>query len=417
MFGAKDLWNSCKSYGHVVDAYIPARRSKAGKRFGFVRFIKVPDVDRLVTNLCTVWVGRYMLHPNVARFQRAPVNKYNDKINVNGSSSFKVGSKTSGDRVKGTNNSYAYVVKGDKVLKDVVDDTPMMVLDEACLNTDDYSLGLFGKVKEFASLTSLKVILAKEGYTNIDLKSYKLIMSLILRKELYGWKVPCKWWSRNTFNRIATRWGRLLNGEELEEGFYHGNRICISTQMNKVVFESFKMVYCGNVFWVRAIEVPGWVPDFEEECEEDANDESVDGDVQRGQSGIIHEEGDGSDSEVILETCFDNELGDGKLSPGQKCTMYDDPFGIYEILKKKREVCKNNTNQDDSIKYPPGFTPVVGVESGEGIEGEIKENSNSCDLNGKEYGENQLVERNVYSDDAQASNCSGHFKKSGAPRT
>nr|GEW00424.1 nucleotide-binding alpha-beta plait domain-containing protein [Tanacetum cinerariifolium] len=170
MFGAKDLWNSCKSYGHVADAYIPDRRSKVGKRFGFVRFIKVPDVDRLVSKLCTMWVGRYKLHANVVRFQRAPVNKYNDKINVNGSSSFKVGSMTSGDGVKGTNNSYAYVVKGDKVLKDVEDDTPMMVLDEACLNTDDYSLSFFGKVKQFASLTNLKVVLAKEGYTNIDLK-------------------------------------------------------------------------------------------------------------------------------------------------------------------------------------------------------------------------------------------------------
>nr|GFC23219.1 UvrD-like helicase, ATP-binding domain, P-loop containing nucleoside triphosphate hydrolase [Tanacetum cinerariifolium] len=28
-FGAKDLWNTCKQYGQVVDAYIPYRRSKA----------------------------------------------------------------------------------------------------------------------------------------------------------------------------------------------------------------------------------------------------------------------------------------------------------------------------------------------------------------------------------------------------
>ncbi|GKB93076.1 nucleotide-binding alpha-beta plait domain-containing protein, partial [Tanacetum coccineum] len=52
-YGAKDLWNTCMLYGHVVDTYIPVRRSKAGKRFGFVRFIKVLDVERLVNNLCT----------------------------------------------------------------------------------------------------------------------------------------------------------------------------------------------------------------------------------------------------------------------------------------------------------------------------------------------------------------------------
>ncbi|GJT70341.1 RNA-directed DNA polymerase, eukaryota [Tanacetum coccineum] len=53
VFSAKDLWNTCKQYGQVVDAYIPNKRSKAGKRFGFVRFVKVFDTERLVNNLCT----------------------------------------------------------------------------------------------------------------------------------------------------------------------------------------------------------------------------------------------------------------------------------------------------------------------------------------------------------------------------
>nr|GFB92350.1 RNA-directed DNA polymerase, eukaryota, nucleotide-binding alpha-beta plait domain protein [Tanacetum cinerariifolium] len=39
--------------------------SKAGKRFAFVRFIKVDNVDRLVGNLCMLWIGRMHLHANV----------------------------------------------------------------------------------------------------------------------------------------------------------------------------------------------------------------------------------------------------------------------------------------------------------------------------------------------------------------
>ncbi|GKD02757.1 hypothetical protein Tco_1177731, partial [Tanacetum coccineum] len=35
------------------------------------------------------------------------------------------------------------------------------------------------------------------------------------------------------------------------------------------VVESFKMVYRGKTCWVRAIEVPGWVPDFEDDCDDD----------------------------------------------------------------------------------------------------------------------------------------------------
>nr|GEY99099.1 nucleotide-binding alpha-beta plait domain-containing protein [Tanacetum cinerariifolium] len=69
-FSAKDLFHSCKVYGHVVDSFIPLKRSKDGKRFGFVRFINVFSVERLVSNLCTIWVDRFKLHANVAHFNR-----------------------------------------------------------------------------------------------------------------------------------------------------------------------------------------------------------------------------------------------------------------------------------------------------------------------------------------------------------
>ncbi|GJW59292.1 RNA-directed DNA polymerase, eukaryota [Tanacetum coccineum] len=76
-FSAKELFHSCKQYGHVVDSFIPTKRSKSGKRFGFVRFISVFNEERLVNNLCTVWIDRYKLHANIARFHRPPVNGRN----------------------------------------------------------------------------------------------------------------------------------------------------------------------------------------------------------------------------------------------------------------------------------------------------------------------------------------------------
>ncbi|MFS7949853.1 putative RNA recognition motif domain, nucleotide-binding alpha-beta plait domain superfamily [Helianthus anomalus] len=38
-----DLWTECKNYGQVVDAYIARKLDKRGKRFGFLRFVKVHD--------------------------------------------------------------------------------------------------------------------------------------------------------------------------------------------------------------------------------------------------------------------------------------------------------------------------------------------------------------------------------------
>ncbi|GJU95376.1 nucleotide-binding alpha-beta plait domain-containing protein, partial [Tanacetum coccineum] len=43
---AKDLFQACKQYGHVVDSFIPIKRDKYGKRFGFVRFINVFNTKR-----------------------------------------------------------------------------------------------------------------------------------------------------------------------------------------------------------------------------------------------------------------------------------------------------------------------------------------------------------------------------------
>ena len=67
---SRDLWSSCSAYGTVVDVFIPFKKSKAGKRFAFVRFIKVFNLNRLVENLCTIWIGRYHLYANKVRFER-----------------------------------------------------------------------------------------------------------------------------------------------------------------------------------------------------------------------------------------------------------------------------------------------------------------------------------------------------------
>nr|GEV56904.1 uncharacterized mitochondrial protein AtMg00810-like [Tanacetum cinerariifolium] len=69
-FESSDLWKLCEGYGKVVDVYIPNRKSKADKRFAFIRFIRVENIGRLVGNLCTIWIGRLHIHANVVRYER-----------------------------------------------------------------------------------------------------------------------------------------------------------------------------------------------------------------------------------------------------------------------------------------------------------------------------------------------------------
>nr|GFA34656.1 RNA-directed DNA polymerase, eukaryota [Tanacetum cinerariifolium] len=101
---AKELFQSCKQYGHVLDTFIPNKRSKTGRRFGFVRFINVFNEERLVNNLCTVWIDRFKLHVNIARFYRTP---FNEKKSIT-KKACRVKKDT---RVNEMGNTYVHVVK------------------------------------------------------------------------------------------------------------------------------------------------------------------------------------------------------------------------------------------------------------------------------------------------------------------
>ncbi|GKB72886.1 nucleotide-binding alpha-beta plait domain-containing protein [Tanacetum coccineum] len=244
-FSAKELFQSCKQYGHVVDSFIPRKRTKEGKRFGFVRFINVFNVDRLVNNLCTIWVGQFKLHANKARFQRATLNK------GQGADHKKVANSprpNSGD--SGSSNSYVNAVKNHK---SVDHDSPAIVLDEDCALSKDLSSSLMGRIKEFASLTNLKNALMNEGFVDLNV-SYLgelwvlLEFSSVKSKEAFRDNVGVSSW----FSEI-----RQTSFDINPDG--------------RIVWVEIE------VYWIRAKEVPGWTPDQVEDSDEEelSDDDSL----------------------------------------------------------------------------------------------------------------------------------------------
>ena len=295
---ANDLWKVCKQYGNVVDAYIPNRRTIAGKRFGFVRFIKIFDVDRLVKNLCTLWIGNHRLHANVARFSRNSGRNSGNQAHHNGDAT-KRSNMPGHDNGKGVNvKSYASVVLGQCNVKDTAVSDPVLVLDDSCVNHEEFPLCLNGKVKEFGVLANLKVLLGNEGFNDIGLRYLGGLWIMIVFHSLEVKKrfkscvgvgswfsqiipssndfvidgritwldiegVPLKVWNDNTFKRIAaTKWGDIVYMENSDEGYLHSRRVCICTNMVSTIFESFRIMFKGKVYWVRAKETTSWVPDF-----------------------------------------------------------------------------------------------------------------------------------------------------------
>nr|GEZ51235.1 hypothetical protein [Tanacetum cinerariifolium] len=43
-------------------------------------------------------------------------------------------------------------------------------------------------------------------------------------------------------------------------------------------------------------------------------------------------------------------------------TQSDDPFSIYDLLKKKKGNTKSDSDSDNNLKFPPGFTPLFNAE-------------------------------------------------------
>ncbi|GJU85058.1 RNA-directed DNA polymerase, eukaryota, reverse transcriptase zinc-binding domain protein [Tanacetum coccineum] len=129
-----------------------------------------------------------------------------------------------------------------------------------------------------------------------------------------------------------------------------GKRVCIKTKMVENIFESFKIIVKGKVYWTRVKEVTGWNPDFMEE--EDTQTESDNATIQSE-----------SNQERIPETVFENEKDSLNEAQSQNKesvkAQSEDPFNISDILNKKHEnvIVGDRSQTADTLKYPPGFTP------------------------------------------------------------
>ncbi|PWA90517.1 hypothetical protein CTI12_AA099490 [Artemisia annua] len=330
-FSAKDLFHTCKQYGHVVDSFIPIKKSKAGKRFGFVRFINVFNVERP---------------------PKKGSNTQEKKINEDNVTGNKIPNNTVG--TNGSGASFANVVKRTNVMctREGVSN-PSIVLDDDCIFSRDLSKSLLGRVKEFSSLPNLKKVILNEGFVDFKIQymgelwvllefsnsksmdSFKDSTSIgtwfstlkqasidftpegrIVWVEVEG--IPLRLWSTNTFKRIANKWGELLDVDDQDEAYFHSKRLCLRTKLEENIFENFKVIFRGKTHWVRAKEVPG----------------------------------NGEDSEVaeVPETVFE-------VSSGQNEKTSEDPFGIYSILNRKNDPLVHENPYENSLKYPPGFTP------------------------------------------------------------
>nr|GEY44652.1 RNA-directed DNA polymerase, eukaryota [Tanacetum cinerariifolium] len=316
-------WHLWVYRNQSIFAATPPRRSVI---FDDIVSCSFTCVEKLVNNLCTIWVGRLKLNANVTRFNRENlkssriIDKKEKRFNKSSHNTFH---KTLGNKDIG--NSFVNVVKGSGMSLET-ESTPTIVLDDECLNTKDLSCSLMGRVKEFTSLSNLKKVLCNEGF---DVLKISYLGELWVLIKLESAKV------KDLFKE---------NG---------GANLCFSV-LNQAS-EDFTLG--GRITWVEVEEVPGWTPEFiKEEERDDVSVEDNHGGIHSDQE--INNCNDVSDVEEVLETCF-------KVPEGQKGNPSEDPFGIYPLLNKDKNIREHKINEEESsLKYPLGFTPIGNLNEG-----------------------------------------------------
>ncbi|GKE99291.1 hypothetical protein Tco_0022642, partial [Tanacetum coccineum] len=109
--------------------------------------------------------------------------------------------------------------------------------------------------------------------------------------------LPLKVWTRNTFAKVASKWGDLVEWEDLAEKSLFCKRLCVKTKLNEIIAERFKVIVKGLMYWVGAKEMEALDPfiyiysyesessDDEEDAEDDGSESgdkvTIDNDVER----------------------------------------------------------------------------------------------------------------------------------------
>nr|GEU77011.1 nucleotide-binding alpha-beta plait domain-containing protein [Tanacetum cinerariifolium] len=403
-----DVYKISTSYGHVVDTIIPNKRSKTGRRFGFVRFINVVNEERLVNNLCTVWIDRFKLHVNIARFHRTPLNEKKSMLKKADGVKKDVG-------VNEVGNSYVHVVKGQMQPENKESEaTPVLVLSDECMLSNDLSKSLFGRAKQFASLANIRKAVSNEGFADIKIQYMGELWVLLEFVSGDSMKLFQD-------NVSIGSWFFQLKQASIEFNT-EGRHVWVEVEgipFKLWLDNTFKHI-ATEAFWIRAKEASRWVPDFvEENDDEEQND---DGGFNVHESGSC---GGDSDVEGVLETIFE-ESGHKENNLDEEHTNNQenhsgDPFSIYKLLKKKKDNVEKENNSKHSIKYSPGFTPKEGTDV---VSMHAEESRSDNIVNMSDH--NAVEVNNTFSGNCLKKNskkdvlnsvCSGHFKTSMVPRT
>ncbi|GJY30746.1 hypothetical protein Tco_0414241 [Tanacetum coccineum] len=203
-----------------------------------------------------------------------------------------------------TKKSFVSVLKTGKESSNLVEESPpTIVLDDQCIMERDTSCSLMGKIKDIYAIPNLYIILANEGFKKVNItylcglwvlldldsitskeKHCKHIGSgswfntllpasdSFVSEERIVWisieGLPLKALTRNTFAKIASSWGELMDLDISENKSFPYKKLCVKIKQNLIINDKLNFVVKVQVYWIRVKELETWSPNFIKESED-----------------------------------------------------------------------------------------------------------------------------------------------------
>ncbi|KAL4386790.1 hypothetical protein GQ457_09G019190 [Hibiscus cannabinus] len=268
----KGVWQVFDRHGVVVDVFIPRRRSRAGRRFGFVRMASKEDTDRVIERLNGFWLYGARVSVSLAirgANKVSPTHRRSRSAATRGGMDHQAGSRESVNGEHG--EEYRRVDGIEDVLKKEVLTTCAVAWCKGSLRGMELLADL--KREGFTGFSMMRISGAAYllMFTNEedmrDLISRPAIKQWFTKIE--GWKpgvqirsrsvwlsmvgIPIHLWSEDTFCNIAQVWGSLIRVEDAtaEPQNFECARFLIETSCVDRIEEMLKLFWGEESYRIR----------------------------------------------------------------------------------------------------------------------------------------------------------------------
>ncbi|PWA85175.1 RNA-directed DNA polymerase, eukaryota [Artemisia annua] len=305
-----DLWKLFLRYGCVVDVYIAKKKSLEGKSFGFVRFIKVQDANKLEKHLNSIQSGDVKIRVNLAKFARKKPMVYPEFEKVDS----KKGEPRYYTGVMDKTRSFANVVKRDRCSmaeeRKLVGESQKMrnseenvqaskverkhiEISSGLTNNDWLNRALVGDLLSHEFMENVAVICEEEGLNAVSVKyigGMKVLMIFETEKEandvlssghqsvsrwinniqrwdsncetgqrlawIYIQGLPLSVWCSTAYSKIASLWGKVIVPEEcpIDSPQLVFGKVCFLTSQRPWINEVVDVSIDGKVCEIHVFE-------------------------------------------------------------------------------------------------------------------------------------------------------------------